>query len=205
MRCVSRRRIYDNLRKAMGFIFGVHVPIAVIAILPLAFGTPLVLGPIQIALLEMIIDPGQRLLSLEVVGRGIIQGLLAAAALMALYLAGAWAGLATAELRTLTFFALVAAVLALVLANRSFSTSFAHALVRGNLAFRYVLAFVTAGSAAILIIAPARRVLEFAPLGWTQLAIVAGVGAALLVALEATKRAMPSRQSDPDPDAPTSG
>jgi P-type Ca2+ transporter type 2C len=36
------RRIYDNLRKAMGFIFAVHVPIAGLALLPLAFGLPLI-------------------------------------------------------------------------------------------------------------------------------------------------------------------
>ena len=51
------RRIYDNIRKAIGFIFAVHVPIAGLAVSPLLLGLPLVLGPIQIALLEMIIDP----------------------------------------------------------------------------------------------------------------------------------------------------
>ncbi len=51
------RRIYDNLRKAMAFIFAVHVPIAGLALLPLLFGFPIVLGPIHIAFLEMIIDP----------------------------------------------------------------------------------------------------------------------------------------------------
>ena len=51
------RRIYDNLRKAMGFIFAVHVPIAGIALLPLLFGLPIVLRPIHIAFLEMVIDP----------------------------------------------------------------------------------------------------------------------------------------------------
>src|SRR3546814_11294231 len=51
------RRIYDNIRKAIGFIFAVHVPIAGLALSPLLLGLPLVLGPIQIALLEMIIDP----------------------------------------------------------------------------------------------------------------------------------------------------
>src|SRR3546814_15401621 len=35
----------------------VHVPIAGLALLPLLLGTPILLGPIQIALLEMIIDP----------------------------------------------------------------------------------------------------------------------------------------------------
>ena len=51
------RRIYDNLRKAMGFIFAVHVPIAGLALLPLLFGLPILFGPMHIAFLEMIIDP----------------------------------------------------------------------------------------------------------------------------------------------------
>lgn len=51
------RRIYDNLRKAMGFIFAVHVPIAGLALLPLILGLPLIFSPIHIAFLEMIIDP----------------------------------------------------------------------------------------------------------------------------------------------------
>jgi Ca2+-transporting ATPase len=51
------RRIYDNLRKAMGFIFAVHVPIAGLAILPLLFGLPILFWPMHIAFLEMIIDP----------------------------------------------------------------------------------------------------------------------------------------------------
>src|SRR3546814_4438483 len=41
------RRIYDNIRKAIGFIFAVHVPIAGLALSPLLLGLPLVLGPIQ--------------------------------------------------------------------------------------------------------------------------------------------------------------
>jgi P-type Ca2+ transporter type 2C len=51
------RRIYDNIRKAMAFIFAVHVPIAGLALLPLAFGLPIIFGPIHVAFLEMIIDP----------------------------------------------------------------------------------------------------------------------------------------------------
>ena len=51
------RRIYDNLRKAMGFIFAVHVPIAGLALLPLLFGLPILYGPMHIAFLEMVIDP----------------------------------------------------------------------------------------------------------------------------------------------------
>jgi len=45
------RRIYDNLRKAMGFIFAVHVPIAGLALLPLILGLPIIFSPIHIAFL----------------------------------------------------------------------------------------------------------------------------------------------------------
>ncbi|SFG01350.1 Ca2+-transporting ATPase [Novosphingobium sp. CF614] len=204
------RRIYDNIRKAVGFIFGVHVPIAALAIMPLVLGLPLVLGPIQIALLEMIIDPvcalvfeaereesrlmrrpprdpAQRLFSLDVIRRGAAQGALAAAVLIALYLAAARYGLPAAELRTLTFFALVSAILALVLANRSFSTSLGHALLRGNRVFRYVLGFIAAGSVTILTVPAIRRILGFAPLDWLELGLVVLTGAGLLVLLEFTK------------------
>ena len=51
------RRIYDNLRKAVGFIVAVHVPIAGLAILPLLLGWPPLLHPIHIVFLELIIDP----------------------------------------------------------------------------------------------------------------------------------------------------
>jgi Ca2+-transporting ATPase len=204
------RRIYDNLRKAMRFILAAHVPIAVMAIVPLAIGAPLVLGPIQIALLEMIIDPicalmfeaereesdlmrrpprnpKEHLLSRSLVVRGMGEGLLFAMVVIAVYLAGHWAALPAAQLRTFAFFTLVVGLVALVLANRSFSLSFSHAFFRGNPAFRYVLASIAAASAAILTIHPMRRALAFAPLAWWQLGTIALVGIGLLLALEAAK------------------
>lgn len=51
------RRIYDNLRKAVSFIFAVHLRATGLAILPLMFGLPVMLAPIHIAFLEMVIDP----------------------------------------------------------------------------------------------------------------------------------------------------
>ncbi|MFZ2200082.1 MAG: cation-translocating P-type ATPase [Microgenomates group bacterium] len=51
------RRIYDNLQKAIGYIFAIHIPIAGIAITPLFLGLPPVLYPLHIAFLELIIDP----------------------------------------------------------------------------------------------------------------------------------------------------
>lgn len=51
------RRIYDNLRRAMGYLLAVHVPIAGMSILPLFFNYPVVLLPAHIVFFELIIDP----------------------------------------------------------------------------------------------------------------------------------------------------
>ena len=52
------RRIFDNIKKAIAFIFAVHVPIAGLSILPVFVpGWPLLLLPVHIVFLELIIDP----------------------------------------------------------------------------------------------------------------------------------------------------
>jgi Ca2+-transporting ATPase len=47
------RRIFDNLRKAMAFIVAVHIPIAGLALLPIAFGWPLLLFPVHVVFLDL--------------------------------------------------------------------------------------------------------------------------------------------------------
>jgi Ca2+-transporting ATPase len=51
------RRIFDNIKRAMGYLLAVHVPIAGMSILPLLFDYPIVLLPAHIAFFELIIDP----------------------------------------------------------------------------------------------------------------------------------------------------
>ncbi len=54
------RRIYDNIRKAVGYVFTIHIPIALSALLAPFLGiTPVAvfLLPLQVVLLELIIDP----------------------------------------------------------------------------------------------------------------------------------------------------
>jgi Ca2+-transporting ATPase len=50
------RRIFDNLRKSMSYLFAVHVPIVGLSLLPV-LGGPVLLLPIHVVLLELIIDP----------------------------------------------------------------------------------------------------------------------------------------------------
>jgi Ca2+-transporting ATPase len=51
------RRIFDNLKKAIAYIFAIHVPIAGMSFLPILFNLPIALLPAHIAFLELIIDP----------------------------------------------------------------------------------------------------------------------------------------------------
>lgn len=56
------RRIDDNIRMAVRFVFAVHVPIIALALVPALLHWPLLLLPVQIVLLELIIDPACSLL-----------------------------------------------------------------------------------------------------------------------------------------------
>lgn len=204
------RRIYDNIRKAMAFIFAVHVPIAGLALLPLFFGMPILFGPIHIALLEMVIDPvcalvfeaergednimtrpprspTEPLFSRRMIAWGVFQGAVAFALLALVYLAETWNGMPAAETRALIFFALIAEILALILVNRSFSASISQAVRRTNSALRYVLASVCAITALILFWPATQRLLQFGSIAWSDMAMAAGMGLTVLFVLESAK------------------
>jgi len=54
------RRIYDNIRKAVGYVFTIHIPIALTSLLAPMLGVDpgsLMLLPLHVVLLELIIDP----------------------------------------------------------------------------------------------------------------------------------------------------
>ncbi|MCW7467165.1 cation-translocating P-type ATPase [Leptospira levettii] len=52
------RQIFDNLKKALGYLIGVHIPIVGITFLPILLNWPVVvLSAIHIVFMEMVIDP----------------------------------------------------------------------------------------------------------------------------------------------------
>jgi Ca2+-transporting ATPase len=204
------RRIYDNLVKAMLFILAVHLPIAGLALLPLLLGLPLVLGPIHIALLEMVIDPvcslvfeaepeeddvmrrpprppQAPLFSWPLIAWGFAQGALALVLVIGVLLGAVARGMPEAEVRALTFFSLVTSLLGLVLIDRSFSASLAAAFRRPNPMLTVIAALVAALSALVLLWPPARALLHFGPLHPDDVALTLAVGAGVLVLLEAAK------------------
>jgi Ca2+-transporting ATPase len=52
------RRVAVNLNRALGYTLAIHIPIAVLGLLPLVLSNqPLILLPVHIALLHLVIDP----------------------------------------------------------------------------------------------------------------------------------------------------
>lgn len=212
------RRIYDNLRKAMGYIFAIHLPIAGLALLPLIMGSPLIFMPIHIAFLEMVIDPvcsivfeaeeeerdimqrrpraaNSRLFSLPFILWSVLQGLVAFGVLAALYLLALSRGMPENEVRALTFVSLVLINLGLVLVNRSFSSSLTNALHLNNRALWWVSAVTLTLLGLILTWAPARDLFRFGPLHANDLAVTLAATGALLVVLELLKRVWHQRNT----------
>jgi Ca2+-transporting ATPase len=204
------RRIYDNLRKAMGFIFAVHVPIAGLALLPLLFGLPILFGPMHIAFLEMVIDPvcslvfeaeteeddvmcrpprapDAPLFSRPLIGWSLLQGAFAFLLVSVVYIVTLRRGMPEEEVRALTFFSLVLTIVSLIFVNRSFSASLLTALRRPNPALALVLLSVTAMLGLTLLWPLARSLFRFGPLHSDDLALTLGAGVLTLVCLELLK------------------
>jgi P-type Ca2+ transporter type 2C len=204
------RRIYDNLRKAMGFIFAVHVPIAGLAILPLLLGLPILFGPMHIAFLEMIIDPvcslvfeaeteeddvmsrpprppDQPLFSGTLIGWSLVQGTFAFALVAVIFVIALNRGMPEEEVRALAFFSLVLTIVGLIFVNRSFSASLMTALRRPNAALRWVLLVVPVMLSLTLLFPPVSALFRFGPLHLDDLALTFGAGVLVLVFLEGLK------------------
>jgi P-type Ca2+ transporter type 2C len=204
------RRIYDNLRKAMAFILAVHVPIAGLALLPLLLGLPILFTPIHIAFLEMVIDPvctlvfegeteerdlmrrrprpsTEPLLPRRLLIWGLLQGLLAFALVGSIFVLAILTGMPADEARAITFFSLVTTIVALIFANRSFSTSLISALRRPNLALTLVLAWIVTILSLTLLWPFASELFRFGPLHADDVALTIGAGALALGALELLK------------------
>ncbi len=204
------RRIFDNLRKAMGFILAIHIPIAGLALFPLLFGLPPILGPVHIAFLELIIDPvcsiafesepdddnimsrPPRAASIPLMSHNTfiwcgIQGTAALVATGALFLGAIRSGLPANQVRALVFGALIASTIALVLVNRTHEASLIAAFRRPNPILWIVLATATALFAITLRWAPARELFDFGDFHDHDILVASGVGIALLVVLEGIK------------------
>ncbi len=204
------RRVFDNLRKSMGFIVAIHVPIAGLALLPLVSGLPILLWPMHIAFLEMVIDPvctlvfeaeteeegimlrpprdpAAPLFSAALIGWSLLQGTVVLALSAGIYLLALDRGMPEAEVRSLAFFALVLGIIGLIFVNRSFSASIVTAFQRRNAALRWVMLSVTAMLSVTLLLPFAQRMFRFGPLHLDDIALTVAAGLATILVLELLK------------------
>ena len=204
------RRIFDNLQKAMTFIFSVHLPIAGMSLLPVMFGMPLALMPVHILFLELIIDPAcsivfemeeeekgimerpPRPVSEPLFGRrmivtALIQGLGVLALVAAIYSVALGAGLGEGEARALAFVNLVFGNLSMIVSNRSWTRSFFATLKIPNPALKWVVGGAFAFLGLAVFVPFLNRVFGFAPLHPWEFALCIGTGLATIAINEVAK------------------
>jgi Ca2+-transporting ATPase len=204
------RRIFDNLRKAMSFVFAVHVPIAGLALIPVLLKWPLVLMPVHVVFLELIIDPacsvafeaepgepglmqrhprraGEPLLSRRHLTFSFFQGLSVLAAVIAVFAVALYRGEPATNARALTFSTLVIANLMLILANRSWTRVIISTLRAPNPALWWVVGGAVLVLALSIYVPFLRSLFRFSVLHLTDIGICLAAGGASLLWFEAWK------------------
>jgi P-type Ca2+ transporter type 2C len=212
----SGRRIFDNLQKAMAFIFAIHVPIAGVALMPLIFNWPLILSPVHIVFLELIIDPAcsiafeaepeeadimnrpprdphEPLFGVDKIILSLLQGVVLLFTVLAILGLALYLGQDSSYARAQTFATLVAGILALIFANRSWSRSIISTFRSHNRALWWVVGGAIGFLASVLYVPYLREVFRFASLRPYDLAICLGAGALSVVWFEVVKSARRKR------------
>ena len=157
------RRISDNLQKALGYIFAIHVPIAGLSLIPVFFADlPLILWPVHIVFLELIIDPACSIVfeaekeELNVMSRppmahdepffgakkillSCSQGIGILIIVFCVYLFGLRAGYTPEKVRALAFTTLIASNIAVILSNRSWTRNIFQILATRNGTVKWVV------------------------------------------------------------------
>jgi Ca2+-transporting ATPase len=200
------RRIFDNLKKAISYIFGIHVPIAGLSLCAVLFRWPLILEPVHVAFLELIIDPAcsivfeaeeeepdimqrpprpatEHLFSKQMVAMGLLQGIGVLAILLAIFGIALRRGQGQEDARALTFTALVIANIGLIITNRSLSRTALQILRIPNRAMWWVIGSALVFLALVLYVRFLRELFHFSTLHPNDIALCLGAGAVSMAGL----------------------
>jgi Ca2+-transporting ATPase len=205
------RRIFDNIKKAVTYIFAIHVPIAGLSLIPVFFRDwPLILLPVHVLFLELIIDPSctlifeaeeaepnamsrpprnpsERLFGLKSLAASLLQGFGALAVVISVFLGARALGYGADAARGLTFTALVSANLALILTNRSWTRTALGMLRMPNTALWWVLSGTAVFLVMVLWLPSLQRFFHFSPMSLKHIFISLAVGAFSIVWFELFK------------------
>lgn len=205
------RRIFDNLQKALGYIFAIHVPIAGLSLIPVFFADmPLILWPVHVVFMELIIDPACSVIfEAEATERGVMsrpprrvnetffgakktmigcfQGLWILVMTLGVYFTSLHMGYDAGAVRAMTFTALISANIFTILTNRSWVESLFSVLRTPNPTVKWV-----AGGAALFIVLSLEvpfleRMFQFSHINILEILISALAGAASIIWFECYK------------------
>jgi len=212
------RRIFDNLQKALGYIFAIHVPIAGLSLIPVLFADmPLILWPVHIVFLELIIDPACSIVfEMEKEEKNVMsrppkdikepffgakkillsctQGVGILIISMLVYFIGLESGYSEKAVRTLSFVTLIVANIAVILSNRSWTNSIFKILVTPNKAVKWVVGGALFFLILILNVPFLINLFQFEKVGFMELIICALAGLSSIVWFEIYKYASAKRK-----------
>ena len=209
------RRIYDNIRKAIGYVFVIHIPIAFSALLapimninPASF--PLL--PLHVVLLELIIDPtcsivlerqpaeqnimerkprdpNENILTSNLLAKSILQGLTVFAASFGTYFVFLRNSPDNAPLaRTMGLVIVILANLLIVQVNSSNYDYVFQSIIRlARDKFMWASSFVTIAGVLLILYTPVCSFLKLAPLSAGQFLLVVIIASASVLWYEAVK------------------
>jgi Ca2+-transporting ATPase len=189
------RKIFDNLQKALGYIFAIHVPIAGLSLIPVLFADlPLILWPVHIVFLELIIDPACTMIfeaekeEKNVMSRppkdinepffgakkilfSCMQGVGIIVICLLVYFIGLKMGYSEKSVRTLTFVTLIVSNISVILSNRSWTSGIFKILSTPNKAVTWIVGGAIIVLILILNIPFLLNLFQFEKIGYQELII----------------------------------
>ena len=188
------RRIFANLQKAVMYIMIVHIPIAMLSILPVLFNWDLILLPIHIVFFEFIIDPSctlvfegepededtmrhpprqimQPLFSRTIVLESLAIGSLLALAAVTIHGGMLNAGADSSQARAATYLTIILANIGMILSLSGCKIVRQAIRQRGKNALSIVIAVAIIALAAIYSMPALRQLFKIAPLSLAEISI----------------------------------
>jgi P-type Ca2+ transporter type 2C len=206
------RRIFDNIRKAIVYVFAIHVPIAGLSLIPVfRENWQIILFPVHVVFLELIIDPTcsiifeaeeaetnvmhrpprnsqAPLFSRRMVTIGILQGLFVLTICFGVYYITLQMAKSEHEARAMMFTTLIVSNLGLILTNRSWSkTALSCLYTQRNPALWWVVGGAAIMLGLILYIPFLQKLFKFAPLHLPDLFLCLSLGITSILWFEIMK------------------
>jgi Ca2+-transporting ATPase len=194
------RRIFDNLQKALGYIFAIHVPIAGLSLIPVFFADlPLLLWPVHIVFLELIIDPAcsiifetekeeknvmnrppkkidERFFDGKKILLSCLQGCSILVIILAVYFICLHIGYSEKEVRAMSFLTLIVSNIAIILSNRSWTRNIFQILASPNKTVKWIAGGAVVFLVLILNIPFLMDLFQFEKIQFTNALICIGAG-----------------------------